>query len=149
MGGKPTKNKAPALQPGVAAVFANYPENARLRLLALRQLVFETAATLEGVGPLTETLKWGEPSYLTEQSKSGSTIRIGWRAAQPEHYALFLNCNTTLISDVRAIYDDAPEFVGTFEGNRAIVIPIDAPLPKEPLQVCIQAALTYHKAGPR
>ena len=51
--------------PQVAAVFNNYPENMRKKLMFLRELIFDTAAATEGVGKLEETLKWGEPSYLT------------------------------------------------------------------------------------
>jgi len=32
-----------------------------------------------------------------------------------------------------------------FEGSRAILLPLDAPLPKEVLKPCIQTALQYHK----
>ena len=63
----------------VAAVFDRYPERMRDKLLFLRRLIIETAATTEGVGELEETLKWGEPSYLTPQTKSGSTVRIDWK----------------------------------------------------------------------
>lgn len=49
----------------VSAVFNRYPERMREKLMFLRQLIIETAATTEGVGELEETLKWGEPSYLT------------------------------------------------------------------------------------
>ncbi len=62
----------------VAAVFAGFPERVRRRLLEVRDLIFETAADIEGVGPLTETLKWGEPAYLTGATGSGTTIRLGW-----------------------------------------------------------------------
>lgn len=122
-------------------VFARYPDSAHTRLLAVRRLLLETAVTTDGVGELTETLKWGEVSFLTEKTKSGTTIRIGWRAAQPEHYAMFLNCNTTLIADFRAIAD----LDLAFEGHRAIIMPLDAPLPRESLEFCIRAALTYHQ----
>ena len=47
--------------PAVEAVFDAYPEPARGRLMALRRLILETAAATEGVGPLEETLKWGQP----------------------------------------------------------------------------------------
>lgn len=62
--------------PGVAAVFKAYPAALRQKLLELRALVFEVAAVSDGVGRLTETLKWGQPSYLLEETKSGTTIRI-------------------------------------------------------------------------
>ena len=74
--------------PAVAAVFEAYPAAMRRRLLALRALVFDVAAKTEGVGRLTETLKWGQPSYLTEQTKSGTTVRID-RLKNADGYALY------------------------------------------------------------
>ncbi len=47
----------------------------------LRHLVLETASETEGVNKLEETLKWGEPSYLT---KNGSTIRMDWKKSKPD-----------------------------------------------------------------
>ena len=61
----------------VAAAFSAFPERIRARLLEARDLIFEIAAGIEGVGPLTETLKWGEPAYLTEATGSGSTHSTG------------------------------------------------------------------------
>ena len=69
----------PFSSPRVAQVFDSYPPALRTRLLALRALIFEVAASTPGVGELEETLKWGEPAYLTTQSKSGSTVRIAWQ----------------------------------------------------------------------
>ena len=60
----------------VEEVFNNYPEPMRQKLMFLRHLVLETASETEGVNKLEETLKWGEPSYLT---KNGSTIRMDWK----------------------------------------------------------------------
>ena len=53
----------------VEAVFSGYPETLRRRLMALRALIFETAQSTEGVGALEETLKWGQPSYLTAKRR--------------------------------------------------------------------------------
>ncbi len=75
------KNGSKALKeinnPEVAAIFNSYPQKIRDKLMILRLLILETASTIEGVGELEETLKWGEPSYLTPKTKSGSTIRLG------------------------------------------------------------------------
>ena len=60
----------------IEAIFAAYPKPVRTKLLALRRLIFDTAKTTGGVGPLEEALKWGQPSYLTSKTRSGSTIRI-------------------------------------------------------------------------
>jgi hypothetical protein len=45
------------------ATFEKYPVRSKTALLALRELIFETAAELPKVGELVETLKWGEPAY--------------------------------------------------------------------------------------
>ena len=129
------------MAPEVAAVFASYPVAIRTELLAIRQLIFETAAAIDGVGPLAETLKWGEPAYLTTVSKSGSTIRLGWARAAPERYAVYFNCKTTLIDTFRAMF---PHELA-FEGNRAILIDVSRRAPTGPLAACLAAALTYHR----
>ena len=73
----------------VAAVFDKYPEKMREKLMFLRQLIIDTAASTEGVGELEEILKWGEPSYLTSQTKSGSTGRIDWKKRKADEYAVY------------------------------------------------------------
>ena len=100
--------------PNVAHVFDSYPEPMRKKMLRLRQIVFEAAAETEGVAAVEETLKWGEPSYLT---KGGSTIRMDWKQKSPHQYALYFNCNTSLVDTFKALYRG----FFTFEGNRAIV----------------------------
>lgn len=125
----------------VAKVLALYPETIRERLLAVRSLIFDTAAATDGVGELTETLKWGEPAYLTEASKSGTTIRLGWKPAQPNHYKIYVHCQTDLVERFRAASPDGV----SFEGDRAIVFDESRPVPVDFLTACIEAALTYHR----
>lgn len=129
----------PSPPPDVAASLGACPAAARAHLSALRALIFETAAARPEIGALTETLKWGQPSYLTEQTKSGTTIRLGW-AEDGASISLFVHCQTSLVGEWRQRYDDALTFVG----NREISIPTDAELPRAPLQHCVAMALTYH-----
>ena len=68
----------PFSNPAVEAHFSSYPATVRKKMLAIRELVFETAAKTKGVGELQETLKWGEPAYVTAETKSGSTLRMDW-----------------------------------------------------------------------
>ncbi len=124
----------------VEAAFNAMPASARRKALALRRLIVDTAGRVDGVGELTETLKWGEPAYLTQQSRSGSTIRIGWSAKRPDRVGLFFNCRTTLVDTFRSRF---PEL--EFEGNRALLVPVKSALPKPALQACIESALTYHR----
>ena len=124
----------------VASVFETFPPNIRTKLLRLRKFILETANKTDGVGPITETLKWGEPAYLTEKSKSGSTIRLGWKPKTPDQFAIYFNCNTSLVESFRHQFPAL-----RYDGNRAIVFKDSDKLPKEDLCACFAAALTYHK----
>ena len=127
--------------PAVARVFQAYPGGMRKKLLALRALILATARSTEGVGELEETLKWGEPAYITAQSRSGSTVRIDWKKARPSQYAIYFNCKTDLVETFKTLFPG--EF--RFEGNRAIVFAEAEPLPIDSLSFCIAAALTYRR----
>jgi len=131
----------PTAPPAVAAVFATYPQPLRRRLEALRRLILDTARTTPRVGALEETLKWGQPSYLTTESGSGSTIRIDRINSEPDHYALYVHCQTGLIAIFRDLY---PEL--TYGGKRCVVLETSADLPEKALRHCIALALTYHSA---
>jgi hypothetical protein len=127
----------------VAAIFAAYPKELKTKLLFLRQLIFDVASKTDGVGELDETLKWGQPSYLTTQSKSGSLVRIDQVKSQPETYAIYFHCQTTLVDTFKEMFRDNFEF----EGNRAIVFKKTDRVPVKELRHCISLALTYHLNG--
>ena len=124
--------------PEVARIFDSYPEPIRTKLLDLRRLILETASETEGVGPIEEALKWGEPSYLT---KTGSTIRMDWKESSPEHYAMYFHCKTKLVDTFKELYIDKFRF----EGNRAIVFNEEDEIATNELKHCISLSLTYHR----
>ncbi len=130
----------PCMDAAVAKAFDAYPANIRRRLMELRALIFHVAAATDGVGEIEETLKWGEPAYLTSQTGSGSTLRIGWKASAPSQYAMYFHCQTSLIETFRTLFP--AEF--TFAGNRAIVFDESDTVPMDALAFCVSAALTYH-----
>ncbi|HHF2887848.1 DUF1801 domain-containing protein [Vibrio diabolicus] len=117
--------------------FDEYPENARVRLEELRNLVFQAASELE-LDEVDETLKWGEPSYSV---KTGSPLRMDWKLKSPNNYYLFFNYQTKLVDKFRELYGD--ELV--FQGNRAIVLSLSKPLPETVIKPCLELALTYHQ----
>ena len=125
--------------PAVAAVFDGYPAALQKRLLALRALVFDVAARTEGVGPLTETLKWGQPSYLTQATRSGSTVRID-RLKKGDGYAIYFHCQSGLVPAFRELYPDTFRF----DGKRALLFEAGERLPVRALSHCIGLALTHH-----
>lgn len=130
---------APPLPREVNRAFGALPAPIGKRLLQVRALVFAIAAKHDEVGQLTETLKWGEPAYLTDESGSGSTIRLG-RLKDSEHAAILFNCKTTLIDTFRERFPDQFEYRQT----RALLLPVEGTLPKRELSVCLSLALTYH-----
>jgi len=124
----------------IAKALAQFTAPMQIQLAEIRAMIFDSAARTEGVGALTECLKWGQPAYLTEASRSGSTIRLGALKSVPENCAVFFNCQTTLVEGFRTQFGD----VFAFEGNRALILPQDA-FPRDALALCLQAALTYHR----
>lgn len=130
--------------PRVAAIFSSYPKGVRTKLLALRRLILETARATDGVGQLEETLKWGQVSYLTSESKSGSTIRIDRVKSEPDRYALYFHCQTRLVETFRQLY---PELA--YGGNRCILLDASEEIPKDALRHCVALALTYHASKRR
>ena len=134
-GGKRVRPGGPRWKPSSAPT----PLRSKPRLLALRRLIFDTADTTEGVGALEETLKWGQPSYLTTESKSGSTIRIDQVKAEAGRYAVYFHCQTDLVETFRELYPDL-----RYGGNRSILLDAGEKLPEKALRHCIALALTYH-----
>lgn len=104
----------------------------------LRNLILETASEIDGIDTLEETLKWGEPSYLT---KHGSTLRMDWKEKKPDQYAMYFKCTSKLVPTFKAIFNDTFEY----ENNRAIVFKLNEKVPEKELKQCIRMTLTYHK----
>jgi hypothetical protein len=123
----------------VASVFKAYPPTIRTKLMALRELVFDTAEKTPGVGRLTETLKWGQPSYLTEETGSGTTVRVD-RLKARDGYAVYFHCQSGLVEQFRELYPDTFKY----EGKRAIVFDSGDRVPAKELRRCIALALTHH-----
>ncbi|MEX3015959.1 DUF1801 domain-containing protein [Gymnodinialimonas hymeniacidonis] len=106
------------------------------RLLEMRDLIF-AAADATNTAPLTETLKWGQPAYLPAK-RAGTTVRLG---ADAEHPAMFVHCQTDLVSRYRVLFPT--EF--TYSGNRAVRLPASGPYSAAAFQQIAAMALTYHR----
>ena len=132
-------DSAPVMPASVRRAFDTFPAPVRHRLEEVRAMIF-AAAQDAGAGPLTETLKWGEPDYLTEASGSGSTIRLGQVRDDPGHAAVFVNCRTALADTFRARLPALP-----LRGDRAVLVPLDNREGDADLARALTLALTYHR----
>ncbi len=82
-------------------------------------------------------MKWGQPAYLTPETKSGSNLRLG--ALKTGGFAIYAHCQTTIISDFRAQFGQ--DFA--FDGNRAVMLAEDETPLEAPMAMLIRSALTY------
>lgn len=124
--------------PSFEARFVAYPDEVRVKLHHLRELILATAAALEEIKELEETLKWGESSFVTKQ---GSTFRMDWKAKTPEQYMMYFQCTSRLIPTFKLVFGELFQY----EGNRALVFGLKEEIPTLELKACIGAALTYHQ----
>lgn len=123
--------------PQVKPKFEAYSKDIERKLNYLRDLIIETASEIESIQEIEETLKWGEPSYIV---RKGSTIRIDWKPKAPNQYAMYFNCNTSLVETFKMIHGD----LFKYEKNRAIIFDLNDKIPNKELKECIEMALKYH-----
>jgi len=152
-----TEFSAPPVQSAaVQSVYDGMTAHHRAAALALRSVIFEIAQDDPRIGRVEETLKWGQPAYLTHAPKSGTTLRIAEVKVSGKAGALglYVPCSTTLISDFGA------EFGGAYtrDGTRGIIFaapefgqgngPDDAPgsgaAVPDAIARFIHKALVYH-----
>ncbi|MFT2110101.1 DUF1801 domain-containing protein [Marinomonas sp. 2405UD68-3] len=115
----------------------SYPEDVASILYEIRDLIFRVAEQ-DGIDELEETIKWGEPSYV---SKIGSTIRFDWKAKSPDQYGIYFNCKTSLVPTFKELYGDL--FV--YSGNRALLFNVGQTVPIKELSHCLSLSLRYKK----
>jgi hypothetical protein len=106
----------------------------------IRRLIYEVAAATPGVGPLEETLKWNSPSYLTNESGAGTTIRIDRLPKEAAVYSICVHCQTNIVQPFRKNYGDF--FI--YDKNRGILLDVNKKVPVKELRHFIYLALTYH-----
>jgi len=100
-------------------------------------MIYEICSELDNVGDIEESLKWGQPSYGTKP-KTGTPIRLGLsKGGSP---ALFVHCQTTLVSDLDSNNIHGLETLD----NRAVLLPKGTFWENPGLRSFVRAALTYH-----
>ncbi|KPA21925.1 hypothetical protein shim_18100 [Shimia sp. SK013] len=133
-----TKTATP-LPAQIAPAIAALPKAPQDGMRALRDLICDTAAET-GALPIEESLKWGQPSFAPPK-RDGTPIRLGWSADAPDRIAMLVHCQTTVVEAWRERFGDA----FTYDGSRALFVPLDAPLDTDALRHAIALALTYRR----
>lgn len=123
----------------VKTTYDAYPPAARLFLLNIRELVFTLATQSDEVGQVTETLKWGNPSYLTHSPKSGTPLRLTWLSKSPFDCALSVHCQTIMLEEFKQAYPEC-----RYDGRRSLLLDYRQPMPTNTVSDFIRMALTYH-----
>jgi len=65
---------------------------------------------------------------------------MDWKARDPRRCAMYFNCRTDLVDTFRTLFPRDFEF----EGNRALLFPVDGKVPKDAVAFCVAASLAYH-----
>ena len=128
------------LPPYIMAYTATWPTQAQAHFADLRHLVHEVAAAID-VGPLDESLKWGQPAWRPRRARTGSTLRVDWSPATPDRLLAFVDCKT----DIAAQMD--LRFPGQFgnDGRRAMGFDLEGALPRDALWQLAHMTLAYHR----
>lgn len=125
----------------VARVFDGFEARAREGLLRLRGLIFECAAQMPEVGRVEEALRWGQPAYLTPETKAGSTLRLGrFGVLKTGGFAIFAHCQTDIISS----YAQSFGGMDRIDGNRAVVFESVHEIDPARISLLIKHGLGYH-----
>ena len=131
----------PDLRPELKDTYDAWPQAAQEKMRLLRDMIYETAAETD-VGPVSETLKWGQPSFVPRTAKTGSPLRLGYVAGAENPCRLYVHCATNLVDQFKQRFADVLQF----EKNRAICLPQTGAWPDAELRHCIGLALTYHQS---
>jgi hypothetical protein len=126
--------------PDIQKIFNQYPKEVKKRIIELRSIIFEVARNNPKIGIITESLKWGEPKYQTNQTKSGSSISINHKKEMENNFSMCVLDTTNLIQTFKEIYPKT----FYFNGNRELIINANKKMPKEEIYHCIELALTYN-----
>ena len=122
----------------VRKAYEQLPVSHKLYAYQLRELVWDCVDDMNLGCEITETLKWGVPSYLPEKPRVGSTVRID--RFDDDHVALYFNCQSMLVEGFRTTFGDDV----TYSKNRAVLFNLSDPLPESIVKTCVTRAFRYH-----
>jgi hypothetical protein len=121
-------------------IYEEYPIKVKAFLLEMRNIILDIAKKEKEVGFIEEVVRWGQPTFLTTETKSGTMIRIDRYKKQDDKIAIYFHCQTQIIKMIHLKYGDKL----TYDGNRAIIFDINKSLPRRVIKDCALLALRYN-----
>ena len=115
-------------------IFDAVEPDAKTGLIRLRDMIYATAEADPRIAPIAETLKWGQPAYV---SKTGTTLRLG--VPKSGGFGLFVHCQSRVIPDYQAMFPD----LDRFDGTRGLLFSSPNEIDETRHTWLIQRALTY------
>ncbi|MDF1728146.1 MAG: hypothetical protein P1U53_10410 [Sulfitobacter sp.] len=131
----------PPMPAALADLIATWPAPAQGMARACRAL-FLSRAEARDIGPLEESLKWGQPAWRPVKPRTGSTLRLMWLEAQPDRLSLYVDCKTDIAARMRSLYPDLP----FNDGQRRIDLDLTKALPEQAVAHLADMTLCYHLA---
>ncbi len=133
-----TVTTIPPIPGSFLAKISFWPAPAQIRFVEMRTIILNAGRDL---GPIGESLIWGEPAWRPMKARQGSTLRISWSPEPAKQLALFVNCRTTLAETMRDRYPVS----FAYEGNRALRLGIADPLPVAAIDHLARMTFSYHR----
>jgi hypothetical protein len=123
----------------IKKVYDRFPKEMKTKILEVREIIFEVGKNNNKINKITETLKWGEPTYQRDRSKDGSPIKINHKKTMENYFSISVISSTNLINKIKELYPKAFQF----NGDREIIINANKKLPKTEIYHFIELALMY------
>lgn len=128
------------LSPRIRKTIADWPQAAQDHLKAARRIACDMAQSA-AIGPLEESLKWGQPAWRPRAPRTGATLRLNWSPSHPDHLMALVDCKTDLASQMSI------SFPGQFlnDGRRSLSFDLAHPLPGDAFAQLAHLTFTYHR----
>ena len=122
----------------VKTFYNSQPEWCRVPLLMLREWIFDAGRDNPTIGAISEEMAWGQPSYVTQETKTGTPLRLG--KFDNENIGVYFQHHTRLAACYHAAYGDV---VRVHDRGVMVLVP-DIMAIETTIRHCITLGLTYH-----
>ena len=116
-----------------------WPTPVQQRLLSMRG-AFHDVAAAAGIGPLEESLKWGQPAWRPSRARTGSTLRLNWSETTASMLLAYVDCKTDLATQMQIRFPEIPS-----DGRRELRFSLDRD-DDDAIWQLAHLTFTYHAA---